>query len=125
MNVDVSRYDSREDRAKRVALAAIDLATCLARDDTDTALIESFRSRWVDAGAHWVAPTRAPIDPDEWCCAAEIATLVDVSTSAVYKWHRRGHITARRDTAGRPLFNVGEVLAWLASQRKRRATTTR
>lgn len=121
MNVDVSRFDSREDRAKRVALAAIDLACHLARDEHDAAKIESFRSRWVGAGAGWVAVRQTPIDPDDWLSAGEMAALVDVSASAVYKWRCRGHISERRDPNGRPLFNVGEVLAWLAAQRMRRA----
>lgn len=119
--VNPDRYDSREDRAKRVALAAIDLACQLARDDTDVAMIDAFRARWVLAGAGWVRLEPWPLNPEDWLPASDIAMLADVTTSAVRKWRARGHITERHDANGRPLYNVGEVLAWLAKQRQRRA----
>lgn len=125
----VHRYkESREDRNKRIAIEAIELATkaiaLLLRANagqqsshTVAQDIEAFHQRWEARGVTWTRPGMLELDPDEWCTAAELGDYLDKDPATIRRWHYRGHITSIPASDGTPLYRVGEVVAYEARRR--------
>ncbi|AMU58961.1 hypothetical protein [Mycobacteroides abscessus] len=124
--------DSREDKAKRVALSYRQLLEDVAAGritDPMQALIERDRY-WQDLGVYWAVPSVAPVDQEAWLSAADLvihlAHIVQLTEHQVRNWayrRRKGlgdGITERTGPEGKPEYNVADVLAYLTRQRVRR-----
>lgn len=112
--------DSREDRAKRVALSYRRLALAIAAGDVadPTAALADLDARWDERGAGWVAPTRAPLDLDAWLTAGEVARLLCIDPQRLRDWARRGHIrTMQAQLAGPRRYCVGDVVSYQRTRR--------
>lgn len=108
--------DSREDRAKRVALSYRHLAE--THPDLAAAL-NALDDRWTEYGAGWVRPTPTPLRLDDWLTATDMANLFHQAPATVREWGRRGNI--RTHTAdGARRYNVGDVVAYQRTRRLRR-----
>lgn len=106
--------DSREDRAKRVALSYRHLVASVAPD-----ALQALDDRWCELGAGWVRPTMAPLDLDDWLTAAEMADLFHQEPKTVYAWGRRGNVRVQL-SGGVRRYNVGDVVAYQRERRLRR-----
>jgi hypothetical protein len=111
--------DSREDRAKRVALA---YRHRLAELDPSAAA--ELDEQWAELGAGWVAPAPAPLDLDAWHSAGEMAELLHIDPQYLRDWARRKHIRVIQDTRKRRLYCVGDVVAYMRKARLRRVSAT-
>jgi hypothetical protein len=112
--------DSREDRAKRVALSYRHALQVFAevRDDAAAALL-ALDVRWSELGAGWVRPTLVPLDLDAWVDAAAMAELFHQDPRTIYDWGRRGNIRVRVYRQARH-YNVGDIVTYQAQRRLRR-----
>jgi hypothetical protein len=113
--------DSREDRAKRVALSYRHLVETFARANADTAMaaaLAELDDRWCELGAGWVRPTGA-LDLDAWLTGADMAELFHQEPMTVYAWGRRGNIRVQV-VDGIRRYNVGDVVAYQRRRRLRR-----
>ncbi|MBE5453461.1 hypothetical protein E3G52_000325 [Mycobacteroides abscessus] len=124
--------DSREEKAKRVALSYRALIEDIAAGTITNpiqALIERDRY-WQDEGVFWIVPSPAPVDQDAWLSAADLvvhlAHIVQLTEGQVRNWayrRRKGKgdgITERAGRDGKPEYSVADVLAYLTRQRVRR-----
>lgn len=114
--------DSREDRAKRVALSYRHLCeeAAAGRVEDMGESLHRLDWAWRDYGVNWHVPSPAPLDIEEWKDATEMAHFADCTPRNIRDWHYRGHITSRTAVDGTPVYNVGEVIQYMARQRKAR-----
>lgn len=116
--------DSREDRAKRVALSYRHLIETIASgglhdDIAIEAALATLDGRWCELGAGWVRPTMAPLDLDDWLTAAEMAELFHQEAKTIYDWGRRGNIRVH-GVHGVRRYNVGDIVSYQCERRLRR-----
>jgi len=112
--------DSREDRAKRVALSYRHLVETFGRIHPEiTAALRELDDQWCRYGAGWVRPTLAPLDLDAWLTEVEMAELFHQEPKTVYAWGRRGNVRVQV-IDGRRRYNVGDVVAYQRTRRLRR-----
>ena len=81
---------------------------------------------WQAHGIEWhLGHTHLPLETDAWMTATDIAThiahLTNITPRTIHQWHYRGHITTRTAGDGSPRYNVGEVIAYAASRRRKHA----
>lgn len=113
--------DSREDRAKRVALSYRHAMEAFAEEHVDVAgALRTLDDRWSELGAGWVRPTLAPLDLDEWLPAAQMGDLFHQEAKTVREWGRRGNVRVEV-FAGLQHYNVGDVVAYQRVRRLRRS----
>lgn len=115
--------DTREDRAKRVALSYRRLAQQFAAGDVtdqDGALAD-LDGRWRELGAGWIEPTSVPLDLDAWLRAGAMAELLSIDPRCLRDWARLGHIRVLQ-MGGARHYCVGDIVGY---QRKRRLRTRR
>lgn len=123
--------DTTEDKIKRVALSYRGLVQSIAqgRCDDPAGDLHRLDQHWRELGIHWHMPSTVPFDPDDWMNAADIvvcfAHLHTLTEGQVRNWaymKRRGGdgITEQAGPDGRPLYNTGDVMAYLVRQRRRR-----
>lgn len=108
--------DSREDRARRVALSYRQLVELIAAGRIEDAgeSLTRLDAKWSELGQGWVRPTHAPLDTDAWLAPAELAELLHIDARNICHWARRGHIRPAID--GR--YNVGDVIRYGARMRR-------
>ena len=114
--------DSREDKAKRVAREYRKLVEGIAQgivQDAGKALV-ALDQYWQDRGVFWMIPHDAPMDPDKWYSAADLAHLIGRVQRDIYDWARRGHIQQRLTEDGSPEYLLGSAIEYKASLRTRR-----
>lgn len=113
--------DSREDRAKRVALSYRHLIEDIARGAVADpgAALETLDNRWCDLGAGWVRPTLVPLNTDDWLTEAEAAELFHQAPKTVYAWGRRGQIRVGHAADGARIYNVGDIVSYQSRRRLR------
>lgn len=120
--------ETREDRNKRIALEAITLAGRFAELthraqqgqvtlDRPLNELEDFHRRWESREVHWTRGGPLILDHDEWASAQDIAEQIDRTPELIRQWHSRGYISSMPDVDGKPLYNVGEVVACEAQRR--------
>jgi hypothetical protein len=114
--------DSREDRARRVALSYRQLAELIIAGrlpDPDAAL-RRLDEKWQELAQGWVVPTMAPLDPEAWLAPAELAELLYIEARALRDWHRLGHVRRMRHQGESApwRYNVGDVIRYYARQGK-------
>ena len=116
--------DSREDKAKRVASSYRQLVLDIAQARTTDPAGDMNRldMKWIDLGIYWHLPDRKPLDTDEWMTANDAAILASCTPRNIRDWHYRSHITSHTAADGTPLYNAGEIIQYMASQRQRRST---
>lgn len=124
--------ETREDKAKRVALSYRRILERLAAGEIDDPAGELHRqdAYWTTLGVHWSCPSWDAIDDDAWLSAADMVThlshLVYLTEQQIRQWAYRkrnglGDGIDDRSTGGRRiLYNVGDVLAYMTRQRNRR-----
>lgn len=121
--------DTREDKAKRVALSAIHLADRLAHQQIldPVAAIERFHQEWQSLGVGWTRPTNSPLDLDDWQPAPVVADLLGRTTWDIYNWAARHSHQIRTGTRsdGVAIFNVGDVAKFIAEGWRKRAGVAR
>lgn len=115
--------DTREDRAKRVALSyrALILDITQGRCTDPAGDLHRLDWHWSEYGITWTTPTQAPLDPDEWMTAADLAIAINRPRKDIYNWAARGHIEQRCGPDGAPEYLVESVIAY---QRKLHARRT-
>lgn len=105
--------DSREDRAKRVALSYRHLAEAAANGaiavTNMAAALRKLDDQWTVLGAGWVQPIPEPLNLDDWVTAPDMAGLFHVPARTIRDWGVRGNIRVRRDH-GATMYNVGDVV---------------
>jgi hypothetical protein len=113
--------DSREDRAKRVALSYRHLVQSIARGERNDVAeaLAALDDRWCQLGAGWVRPTLAPLRLDDWLTGAEMAELFSQEARTIRDWGRRGNIRCQT-MGGVRRYNVGDVVAYQRDRRLRR-----
>lgn len=107
--------DSREDRARRIALSYRHLAQTL--DAGLTALLDA---TWRERGEGWVLPAHDPLRIDDWLTAPAMAALFHKDAKTIYDWGRRHNIRVMI-VNGQRHYCVGDVVAYESSIRARRA----
>jgi hypothetical protein len=118
--------DSREDKAKRVALAYRDLIFDITQGHCDDPAAELHRLnlKWAEHGIYWhLHRPELLIDPDEWMSAPDLAHALDRTRKDIYNWARLGHITQRAGPDGTPEYLVASVLEYHKKLRNRRTAT--
>ncbi len=113
--------DSREDRARRVAISyrrLIELVLAGETYDLATAL-EQLDVRWQELGQGWLKPADTPLLEDDWLTPRELAELLHIDSRSISHWARRGHIRAV-DRNGTRLYRVGDIVAYSTRRGKRR-----
>lgn len=103
--------DSREDRARRVALSYRNLC---ADNNIDTSQLDQ---HWDNLGQTWVTPKELP-DLDAWIPEAEAAQLFSQPAKTIYDWGRRHHIRVLHTPEGRRV-NIGDIIDYSKRRRKR------
>lgn len=118
--------DSREDKAKRIALSYRQLVFDISQGRvTDPAgALHRLDRAWADYGHHWPCPGLTPItgDTGDWYTAADLAHLIDRAPTDIYRWARRGKITQRVSADGSPEYSLASANAYREQQRQRRQT---
>jgi hypothetical protein len=121
--------DTREDKARRVALSyrrLIELALQGQIDDLAIALA-ALDTKWLELGQGWIKPVgSAPLRLDDWLPPGELSEMFNVDMRAFRDWARRGHIRVMRDpaqygTPGYTRYCVGDIVSYW---RKRSARAT-
>ena len=105
--------DSREDRARRVALSyrrLMELALDGQIDDPATAF-DALDAKWQELGQHWVKPVEEPLNLDDWLSPTRLAVLFSLDARVFRDWARRGQIRVL-DIDGQRRYNVGDVVAY-------------
>ena len=115
--------DSREDRARRVALSYRQLVemAIAGRIPCLPDALAKLDERWCSLSQGWVKPTHAPLDPESWLTPKEIADLLHIDTHDLRNWHARGHVRRRETQGFPPRYSVEDVIKYGA--RIRRSTT--
>ena len=113
--------DSREDRAKRVALSYRHLVEAIGRGDVDDVevALDGLDDRWEHYGAGWVRPTSEPLRLDDWLTSAEMGALFHQASATVREWGRRKNIRVEM-IDGTRRYNVGDVVTYQRTRRLRR-----
>jgi hypothetical protein len=111
--------DSREDRARRVALSYRQLVELIISGQLADpgAALRRLDEKWQELAQGWVVPTAAPLDPEAWLSPGELAELFHVDAHSFRNWHQRGHIRRmRRVSPGNCdwIYNVGDVISYYA-----------
>ncbi len=116
--------DSREDKAKRVALSYRELVHNIAQGRCDDPAGELHRldQHWARHGVFWPVPNHQPVDPEAWLTAAELAHYIDRAPADIYRWARRDKITQRTGADGSPEYQLASALKYEQQQRQRRST---
>jgi hypothetical protein len=115
--------DTREDRARRVALSyrrLMEMALAGQIDDP-AAAFEQLDSKWLELGQHWLKPGQTPLDLDEWMTPADMAELFSIDPHDLRNWAARGHIRAIIDSSRRHLYCVGDVVEYARQRHVRRS----
>jgi hypothetical protein len=115
--------DSREDKAKRVALSYRQLLFDVTQGHVDdpAGALHRLDEHWAEHGIYWPRPRLDAIDPDEWLTAADLAHLVDRTPADIYRWARRGKIQQRTGPDGAPEYLLASALDYQRERRQRRA----
>lgn len=121
--------DSREDKAKRVAISYRQLVFDISqgRCDDPAGDLHRLDRQWAEYGIRWPNPPAQPLsesDLDEWMNAADLANLIHRAPADIYRWARRGNIRQRVSADGSPEYSVESVVEYQRQQRQRRATRT-
>lgn len=121
--------DSREDKAKRVALSyrALLFDATQGRCDDPAGDLHRLDRYWAEHGVCWPNPPAQPLsedDLDEWMNAADLAHLIHRSPVDIYRWARRGNIVQRVSADGSPEYSVASVVGYQRAQRQRRIRKT-
>lgn len=113
--------DTREDRAKRVALS---YRRRLA--EIDPGSVAQLDAHWREHGAGWVEPAQTPLRLDDWHAAGEMSELLHINARALRDWARRHPYQFRlmHDARGRRLYCVGDVVEYMRKARLRRVSST-
>lgn len=109
--------DSREDRAKRVALSYRNALATAAPG----ACAELDR-HWQSLDAGWVKPSDTPLRLDDWLTANEMGELLSISPRGVYMLGYRDLIKVYERSDGQRVYRVGDVVEYHSERRKWRAT---
>lgn len=115
--------DTREDRARRVALSYRRLME-LALDgqiDNPTKALNDLDTKWQELGQGWVKPADTPLDMDGWLTAAELVELLHLDPHAPRDWARRGRIRVMT-IHGVRRYCVGDIVAYAANRSRACAT---
>lgn len=112
--------DTREDRAKRIALSYRRLALALAAGEADASALADLDAQWADLGAGWVRPIEQELDLDGWLSAGELAALLCIDPQRFRDWARRGHIRSAVFDGPHRLYCVGDVVAYERNRRLKR-----
>ena len=124
--------ETREDKAKRVALSYRKLVADIAAGKVDDPAGELYRldTYWTCLEVHWSTPSLAPIDDEAWLSAADMVThlshLVYLTEQQIRQWAYRKRNGLGDGIDDKPngkrgtLYNVGDVLAYMTRQRNRR-----
>jgi len=112
--------DSREDKAKRVALSYRRIMQNVAQHRCDDPAGELHRldQHWKQLGVHWHIPNNIPLDPETWLTAPELAHAIGRTTRDIYNWARRGHIETRQGP-GRTEYSAQSVLEYQRRKNQR------
>lgn len=114
--------DSREDRAKRIALSYRRALEAVAREYPRAAeKLSDLDDHWCEVGQGWLRPTNAPLRLEDWLTAIEIADLFNQAPKTIYDWGRRGRIRTITNNAGDRLYCVGDVVEYARNRRHCRA----
>lgn len=114
--------DSREEKARRVALSyrhLVEVLLTTGLKDPQAALAE-LDAKWLDLQQFWLFADRRPLNVDEWLSASEMAEIVFLPAQVIRMWGVRGHVRVRV-LDGLNRYNVGDVVEYEAAQRNRRA----
>lgn len=114
--------DSREDKAKRVALSYRQLVFDISqgRCFDPAGDLHRLDQQWLEYGAFWAVPSWDPYDADDWVHAADAGHYADVEPGTIRKWAERGHIRVDHDHDGAPIYNIGDLRAYDAQQKRNR-----
>ncbi|MBU8830850.1 hypothetical protein [Mycolicibacterium goodii] len=118
--------DTREDRAKRIAVSFRQLLLQVAGGQVidPAGALRNLTQQWLQyEGTGWLIPTFDPYDNDDWVNATDAAHYANVDPKTIRKWAERGHIRVDHDPTGTPLYNIGDMRAYDA--RKKRARIQR
>lgn len=118
--------DTREDKAKRVALSYRELIFDITQGRcTDPAGdLHRLDQHWAQHGIYWPVPSQQILDPNEWVTAAELAHLIDKSPTDIYQWARRDKIQQRTSADGTPEYSIASAVAYKLARRQKRSGTT-
>lgn len=123
--------DTKEDKAKRVALSYRGLVQRVTQGHCDDPAGDLHRldEHWAELDIHWTRPSRIPFDPDDLLTAAEVvvcfAHFTTLTEGQVRQWaymKRKGGegINEELGSDGKPRYQAGDVMAYLVRQRQRR-----
>ena len=113
--------DSREDRARRVALSYRALAYNILRGNyiDPLASLKTLDDNWIESGQTWIRPTDQPLRLDDWLTNIDMSELFHISAKSIYDWGRRGHIRIAI-IDGEKRYNVGDLVTYERGRRIRR-----
>lgn len=122
--------DSREDKARRVAISYRQLVFDISQGSCDDPAGELHRldRKWEDHGLRWHLPWRPDqevLDPEAWLNATDLAHAIDRPRKDIYNWAHLGHIMQRTSADGTPEYHIGSVIDYQKQLRQRRLPTTR
>lgn len=122
--------DTREDKAKRVAISYRGLVQRIAQGGCEDPAGDLHRldQHWIDLDQHWQMPTHIDLfidAEDEWWPARELAHALHRSRKDIYNWARLGHIEQRTGPDGTPEYSVASVTAYNDKLKARRINTAR
>jgi hypothetical protein len=106
--------DTREQRARRVALA---YRAELERTAPERA--KRLDATWTERGQGWIAPTYTPLRLDDWLTPDELADMFHVPPCSFKDWHRRGHIRVMKMANNKRLYNVGDIVNYSAARQRK------
>lgn len=120
--------DSREDKAKRVALSYRQLVFDISQGHCDDPAGELYRldRQWAEYGIHWPRPPAQLLDDtdlNDWLNAADLAHLMHRTPADIYRWARRDKIEQRPSADGSPEYSVASAVKYEREQRQRRTAT--
>lgn len=122
---------TQEDKDRRVARSYRQLVQSIAqgRCDEPAGDLHRLDQHWIDLGQFWVLPRQAPLDYDDWMCAADIVVAFEhrksLTEGQIRNWaylKRKGGdgIIEQPGPDGRPTYNVGDIVDYLHRQTNRR-----
>lgn len=109
--------DTREDRAKRIALSYRALIVNLFGGEHPE--LQALDERWVKHGAGWVRPSLQPLRLDDWLTAGEMADLFSNDPRVYRDWARRGWIRVMVD-GNKRRYCVADVVEYSKSRHRRK-----
>lgn len=113
--------DSREDKARRVALSYKHFVLQVLRGEILDPLssLDDLDRRWAELGQNWITEQREPLRFGDWLSATEMGQLLSLPANQIRVWGIRQHI--RVDiSSGQNRYNVGDVVEHEAKQRAKR-----